>query len=105
MTILPEEFIPEDFKTARVKSVAGALHRGGLADGRGGGEFAVVGDKDGYRQPDMADSASHDGFGQCDGQAGCGSQAGRRGQTSRAGQGVAAGAVPRGIAASARPLA
>ena len=33
MILLPEEFMPDDFKTARVKHLAGAARRGGLGDG------------------------------------------------------------------------
>lgn len=33
MILLPEEFMPTEFKSGRVKSLAGALGRGGVADG------------------------------------------------------------------------
>ena len=33
MILLPEQFMPDDFKTARVKNLAGAIRRGGVADG------------------------------------------------------------------------
>jgi len=33
MTVLPEEFIPDDFKAAWVKSLSGAIGRGGVSDG------------------------------------------------------------------------
>ncbi len=33
MVLLPEAFMPDDFKVARVKNLAGALRRGGVADG------------------------------------------------------------------------
>ncbi len=35
MILLPEQFMPDDFKTARVKNLEGALRRGGVADGAG----------------------------------------------------------------------
>ena len=33
MTLLPEQFMPEDFRTAHVRSLAGAVGRGGVTDG------------------------------------------------------------------------
>ena len=33
MLLLPEEFMPDDFKTARVKNLSGALRRGGVGGG------------------------------------------------------------------------
>jgi len=33
MILLPEQFMPEDFKAARVKNLAGAMRRGGVDDG------------------------------------------------------------------------
>jgi len=33
MLLLPEEFMPDDFKTARVKNLAGAVRRGGVGEG------------------------------------------------------------------------
>ena len=35
MILLPEEFMPEDFKAAQAKNLAGALRRGGIAEGAG----------------------------------------------------------------------
>jgi len=35
MLLLPEEFMPEDFKAGRAKNLSGAMRRGGVGDGAG----------------------------------------------------------------------
>ncbi len=42
MILLPEQFMPEDFKAGRVKNLKGALARGGIADGAAFVSFEIT---------------------------------------------------------------